>query len=1419
MSQGDNDFIGGDQIIVGDIYGSYFAIGRGAQMIVTQALSAAEEAAKRHALESQLLSQAVSIYAEKLSGQIPSNGHSQQAEPYKSLLPYRLADAPYFFGRDRAKKELLRSMTSSSRGRLVVLHSESGAGKTSMLQAGLAAELLARNHLPLYVRSWRTSPSLAIKQALLPDLQRAPELARIPLRAFLLQVTDILGADSDVFILLDQFEEFFIRIHDETIRHEFIDELAQCLEDDVLRVHFVLSLRKDQFANLADFRSRLSYIFDNEYALKLLTYDEAREAITAPAQMTDLAYEPGLVDEILAELETKTEQQQMILPAQLQLVCWALYRQLDETQQTITHATFQQMEGVAGILRNYLRRVIEWEIPPRQREQAQRVVEALVRSDRTRDLRSESELRRDVGSAETLPEVLGHLVSARLLRVVEDSSEEEAAYELAHDYLVQQIELDPEVLARKAAQELLDQEVEAWLRNPAFRIDDEKLKIIKAQEKRLNFTPEARKLYDLSKAKQRRQRMLLWGLLGGIILIAWIASIFFQRSVTFQQERDQAAIAAKAAEDRKATAEIEADAAEKRQATAEAAEATAVARQAQAEQSEVQALAAEQAAKAAEQLARTQQAEAEAAAEAARQAQAAAEQARAEAEQNEAAAQVAEQQAREAEQSAQTQRAEAEAAAEQARQAQAAAQAAAAQAEAARAQAEAARQAAEQAKAEAEAARQQAEEALDEAEARLAEVNAEATRIQGELEKTEKGLHGAERSVFINAYKKSCDDIGDPYYSPNALASDGSNIWVVSFSRITILRVFDCFPKELPEPLGIDEITYAGGYMWATDQSRGVLYRISITDTAIFTSTNLWVYTSPIYAEGAIWVGGFKEIHKVDPANLYVTTYPLDKLTYAEKLVYETGYIYVSDGSRFLRRFNTSINSWEANEIELNTGIGAITWGGGYIWVSSGLNIVKLEASSGNKFGEFPTDKSSTDLVFDGNNIWASFNVRPNSDAIREIDFDDGTKLAKVDIIPEKMIFDGTYLWALENRSATRLPITIRVVGRKPNDLIEDSNFIWITNTFDGILRKLQATTGEQVAQLELDRRTGFSYLSGVTLAGSNIWVVARNTNGGPIPTILWRLSSENPDVREQFPLFGIDSDVSLVYDNNTYIWAYIYKDRRVIRIREANGVNEGFFLKDIDPVIYGDGYIWAFKKGYNQLLRLDPVSGSVFTHTLSISPTEIIYDDNSKSLWLFDYLDSDPDSITTYTQISTRDLDNAITPINQIIWPDLSASIQAYDGTYFWAIWSNTNQSTVFRINSLNPADQVILPVCSFSSDLVYNKSVNSIWVSCYPDGLIQKLSGNIMQRPQTQQATSLSVVALGNDALRTYLPVIIKDESPVSAAPAPSDTSVITNTVGITDTSIITSPLALFTPTPTATATAAPVPIPAPAGASSLP
>ena len=110
----------------------------------------------------------------------------RDAAPYKFLGPYEVTDKAVFFGRDGDRARLVGEVLSRP---LVVLSGLPGVGKTSLVNAGLIPELLARDTLVLTVREYGTgdptkvlretiseSPALDVECA---DVRELPDLLRL----------------------------------------------------------------------------------------------------------------------------------------------------------------------------------------------------------------------------------------------------------------------------------------------------------------------------------------------------------------------------------------------------------------------------------------------------------------------------------------------------------------------------------------------------------------------------------------------------------------------------------------------------------------------------------------------------------------------------------------------------------------------------------------------------------------------------------------------------------------------------------------------------------------------------------------------------------------------------------------------------------------------------------------------------------------------------------------------------------------------------------------------------------------------------------------------------------------------------------------------------------------------------------------
>jgi hypothetical protein len=474
------DGVSGGAIAVGNVDRSVVAIGAGAQVIYTnveRALTEVEIVEQAEAFERKRLAEAVTEYVAGLQGQAEqAQRRGGSGNPFKALLEYDFGDAQLFFGRDAAIGALLERLERSP---LAVLHADSGMGKTSLLRAGLAPLLLARGHVPLYVRPYDVLIPLAIKRELITQLEQVPNLAAASLRDFLRRATGLLGGQRLV-ILLDQFEDVFA-VQSAGARADFAAELAECLNDALLPVRWVLSLRGEWFGHLSTFQPQVPQPFANQFLLSALSRDEAVDTITRTMERSTLTIEPELIDRIVDDLGPDA-----IAPPQLQVVCHALgeglsrsrFRSDDSlapvaqrsgvsrlnqsatkvatTSQCLTVDAYVKIGRSEGILRRYLDDTLSRSLRPADRTPAWQALAAVA--EQPASSAAESELvahlkTYGVGEADTrrvlrlletnrLLRVSGEryrLVSAGLLPRIRQWAAERSARELARGEVVRQI--------------------------------------------------------------------------------------------------------------------------------------------------------------------------------------------------------------------------------------------------------------------------------------------------------------------------------------------------------------------------------------------------------------------------------------------------------------------------------------------------------------------------------------------------------------------------------------------------------------------------------------------------------------------------------------------------------------------------------------------------------------------------------------------------------------------------------------------------------------------------------------------------------------------------------------------------------------------------------------------------------------------
>ncbi len=440
--------------------------------------------------------------------QAPEHG-VQHTSPYKFLDYYNPEDHDIFFGRDREIRMLLQKFYNT---RLLVLHGESGTGKTSLIRAGLIPQLDQESYIPVYVRVLK-EPLREIKRELLHQLGledatrpgKFSETFQVSLAELLRQITE--RVSKTVIIVLDQFEEFFLRFPKE-VRQQFEEEFATCVQTPRLDVKFLVSLRSDYFSYLATFEDSIPQIFTHQLQLERLTEVQALEAVIKPAERLGIQ-----VDEVMVQIKLLPElkPEEGIEPPLLQIVCDALYQNAQsEGRSEIGMVDYEAVSDVKGALGKYLDDKLR-QFGKNQRT-AKAVLKTLVTTEGTKRATFVEELLSRIRSAglEMTEEVLKQkyldkFVRDRLVRVEE--VEGETRYELSHEYLVTHIGAWIEESEREITKilELIDRAYEAY-QSTELLLESSALQMIKPFEEQIILPSDKQAFVDRSKTQVRKKR-------------------------------------------------------------------------------------------------------------------------------------------------------------------------------------------------------------------------------------------------------------------------------------------------------------------------------------------------------------------------------------------------------------------------------------------------------------------------------------------------------------------------------------------------------------------------------------------------------------------------------------------------------------------------------------------------------------------------------------------------------------------------------------------------------------------------------------------------------------------------------------------------------------------------------------------------
>jgi hypothetical protein len=294
----------------------------------------------------------------------------QNMIPNPYVGPRSFTTGEKLYGRDAEVRQLLDLLIAE---RILLLHSPSGAGKSSLVQAGLIPKLQEEGFFilpPIRVNLDLPAPyrddcdcNRYIFSILLALEEASDEAGKIPVEQlskmnFEQYINLRLKKENkpeSTLLFFDQFEEI-LTTHptDKAGKLEFFHQLGIALRDRNLWALF--AIREDYVAALDPFIRPIPTRLTNRFRLDFLGIQAARQAIQQPVLETGVNFTGNAVEKLVKDLRQVQVQQWdgsfvkqdglYVEPVQLQVVCYHLWQQLTPGQKTITEKDISAVGNV-----------------------------------------------------------------------------------------------------------------------------------------------------------------------------------------------------------------------------------------------------------------------------------------------------------------------------------------------------------------------------------------------------------------------------------------------------------------------------------------------------------------------------------------------------------------------------------------------------------------------------------------------------------------------------------------------------------------------------------------------------------------------------------------------------------------------------------------------------------------------------------------------------------------------------------------------------------------------------------------------------------------------------------------------------------------------------------------------------------------
>ncbi len=342
------------------------------------------------------------------------------------------------------------------------LKGESGAGKTSLLRAGLVYGLKRAHEkygvIPVY---WEATPENPRE-----ELLRAIHLACPEEKEALPTLDDVLAdtAGKKKVLIIDQAEQLSPEKH--AAMFDFYRKIIT--RKPPYHTTWIIAFREEYASAWFDFEATIADFHPPKHSLTIFSEQQARENMTVLARESGLSPDNAVLDEMTAVMAENGR----VSPVEIGIGMMVLSELYRGPGSEISLEKFHDAGGVTGLLRTYIQGKLEEGMPAHEHSPMQNVLLNLIDPDTPHQRLAAG--RSTVALAKTthlpLNRVLANLdfLASQTVRILEPLPETPAAptarYRLAHERLIPALEsLAGEMLAAaEEAQRLLNERYRTW---------------------------------------------------------------------------------------------------------------------------------------------------------------------------------------------------------------------------------------------------------------------------------------------------------------------------------------------------------------------------------------------------------------------------------------------------------------------------------------------------------------------------------------------------------------------------------------------------------------------------------------------------------------------------------------------------------------------------------------------------------------------------------------------------------------------------------------------------------------------------------------------------------------------------------------------------------------------------------------------